>query len=57
MSKQKYWYKYFIGECPFCGNDRSYKERIYSEKPKDREDRIERLSYQETFCCWSEFCY
>ena len=29
LSKEKYWYKIHIGECPICGRDQSYRERIY----------------------------
>lgn len=35
----KYWYQYFIGECPVCGKDTSYKERCFGKKPKNKKDR------------------
>jgi len=33
--KKKYWYKIYIEECVVCGKQDKYKERQYSEKPKD----------------------
>ena len=33
--KCKYWYRQYYGECPMCGKDYSYRERVYGEKPKD----------------------
>lgn len=55
-NKKKYWYKFYIGECPFCGRDRSFKERKYTKKPKNLKNRIEYLSDTFTFCCQSKFC-
>lgn len=45
----KYWYKKYIGECPICGRDKSYKERMYSEKPIVPQDRVTYLSLIETY--------
>ena len=45
----KYWYKYYIGECPVCGSNHSYKERIYGEKPLDKKDRYIFLSNSDTY--------
>ena len=36
---KKYWYLFIITECPLCGNGEKYKERQYTEKPSDIEDR------------------
>ncbi len=47
--KQKYWYKFFIGECPVCGRDASYKVRMYGDKPRNQEDRYVYLSCSETY--------
>lgn len=47
--KKKYWYRQYIGECPVCGRDHSYKERVYGEKPKEDKDRYVYLSQFETF--------
>jgi hypothetical protein len=33
MRKRKYWYRFHIQECPVCGSDHSYKERVYGRKP------------------------
>lgn len=43
-----YWYKFYVGECPVCGRDCSFKERQYTPKPDKWEDRYEYLS--ESFC-------
>jgi hypothetical protein len=40
----KYWYKFYIGECPVCGADKSYKERVYGLKPVCPADRVVYLS-------------
>lgn len=38
-SKQKYWYKYTIIYCPMCGREYRYKDRMYSPKPKNVDER------------------
>lgn len=48
--KCKYWYLYYIGECPVCGRDASYKVRQYTPKPIDLEKRYIQLSYNQTYC-------
>lgn len=48
--KQKYWYKRYIGACPVCGKDKSYKVRQYlSDKPDHPDDRVFYLSDQECY--------
>lgn len=47
--KKKYWYKFYIGECPVCGKDKSYKERVYGEKPKDSKERYEHIPDTQTY--------
>jgi len=32
--KKKHWYKQYLGSCPVCGKDKSYRERVYGKKPK-----------------------
>lgn len=46
---KKYWYKHFVGECPMCGRDASYKIRVYGKKPKNPEKRYFQLSHQQTY--------
>lgn len=46
---KKYWYKYFIGECPVCGKNKSYKVRQYTLKPSKLEDRYIYLSDAECY--------
>ena len=39
--KRKYWYKFFIYECPICGRGDTYKERQYTPKPEDGSERYD----------------
>lgn len=49
--RKPYWVKRYIGECPPCGKDMSYSERIYdAPKPVDLGDRQVHLSGQECYC-------
>ena len=41
MAKKKkpvprHWYLRYVGECPVCGRDKGYRERVYGDKPKDK---------------------
>ncbi len=47
--RRPYWYRMHYGECPVCGKDRSYRERVYGEKPKDARKRIVYLPQTETY--------
>lgn len=47
--KPRYWYRHFCGECPVCGRDKSYRERVYGPKPRDHKKRYVQLSYMETY--------
>lgn len=49
ISKQKYWYKIYIGECPVCMKDKSYRLRMYDKKPKNKNNRIIYLSDNQTY--------
>lgn len=35
----KYWIKFTTRECPICGRGGEYRERQYTEKPKDPAER------------------
>lgn len=35
----QHWYRYWWGECPVCGRDKSFKERVYGLKPDDIKER------------------
>jgi len=37
---KKYWYRTLIFYCPLCLREKVYRERVYTKKPKDYEDRI-----------------
>jgi hypothetical protein len=41
---KEHWYKYYIGECPVCGKDKSFKKRVYGKKPKSDKKRYVYLS-------------
>lgn len=44
-----HWYRMFLGECPVCGRDQSYRERVYGARPSDK-DRYVYLTSQQTYC-------
>jgi hypothetical protein len=50
MSVSKYWYRQYVGECPVCGKDASFKERIYGEKPTNLDEVYVQLPDKETYC-------
>jgi hypothetical protein len=37
--KHSYWYCTWVGECPVCGRDMGYKERVYGERPRKELER------------------
>ena len=37
--RKGYWYKHFTTECPVCGRGDSWKERQYTPKPTDPQER------------------
>lgn len=45
--QSKYWYRFYIRECPVCMRDSSYKERVFGEKPADKDGRY---VYEEGYC-------
>ena len=48
---QKYWYYTTIYECVLCGRQTKYRERRYTPKPENWEDRYD---YNQEACndCW-----
>jgi hypothetical protein len=44
-----HWYRQYVGECPVCGSNKSYRERVYGRKPKDPKKVYIWLSDQETY--------
>ena len=46
---KKYWYKMYVGWCPVCGRDASYRVRVYGEKPTNPEERYVYLADSETY--------
>jgi hypothetical protein len=50
--KRKYWIRQTVDYCPVCGSERTIRERIYDEKPKDWMKRYvieERWDYCDAF--------
>ena len=45
----KYWYKLFIGECPWCGRDKTHRVRVYTKKPKSEKKRIVYMTEAEAY--------
>jgi hypothetical protein len=52
MSKKHrpHWYRMYIGECPVCGRDKSYRERVYGTRPSDRDMRYIYLTDAHCYC-------
>lgn len=49
MRHRRYWYRFYLGSCPVCGRNKSYRERVYGRKPKNARLRYIELSDFETF--------
>lgn len=47
--RRPHWYRIYIGECPVCGRDKSYRERVYGRRPKDRRRRVAYLPDTSTY--------
>jgi len=51
--KGKYWYRIWVGECPVCGKDAGYRERVYivdEPIPVNDADRYHHMGYSKTYC-------
>jgi hypothetical protein len=46
---KSYWYRIYVGECPLCGRDKGFRERVYGTKPLDIENRYVYLKDVETY--------
>lgn len=47
---KRHWYRIYVGECPQCGRDASYRERVYGPKPKRHSARYVHLSLHAGYC-------
>lgn len=47
--KQSHWYRIYVGECPVCGSDKGFRERVNGPKPSDRNDRVVHMSDAECY--------
>ena len=45
----KHWYRIYFGECPVCGRDASYRERVYGKRPDNLEERYVWLPNEQTY--------
>lgn len=50
LKSKIYWYRFHVGECPVCGKDQTWKERVYEPKPKSASKRYIHLPDQVTYC-------
>lgn len=48
-STQQYWYRIYIGECPVCGKNKGYRERVYGPKPAKPKDRYVHIPDTQTY--------
>ena len=48
-TSKSHWYRMYLGECPVCGRDKSYRERVYGAKPVRRIKRTVYLSDYVTY--------
>lgn len=49
MKKKQHWYRIFVGECPVCGSEQSYRERVYGKRPINPKRRYVYLSDFQTY--------
>lgn len=49
-ARPKHWYRIHVGECPVCGRDASFRERVQGDPPPAREDRYVHLPDGQTYC-------
>lgn len=47
--RRKHWYAIFVGACPVCSRDHSYREIRYTKRPKLAKNRITYLSDAQTY--------
>ena len=48
--KGPYWFKQYVGECPLCGCNMGYKEKVRGVKPKDLSEVYIPLSLKDSYC-------
>jgi hypothetical protein len=44
-----HWYRMHVGECPVCGSDKSYRERVHGKRPRRMASRYVYLSETTTY--------
>lgn len=47
---RRHWYKTWVGECPVCGRDATYRVRVYGKRPKAHALRYVQQPEAETYC-------
>lgn len=45
----QHWYRQYVGACPMCMSDRSYRVRVYGERPEDPRECCVVLSDREAY--------
>lgn len=48
LRTRRHWYMTYVGECPVCGRDASYRKRVYG-RPPAKHRRYESLAGRETY--------
>jgi hypothetical protein len=38
-NRPPHWYRLYLGECPVCGRDKTYRERVYGPRPAKESER------------------
>lgn len=46
---ERHWYRLYIGECPVCGRDKSFRIRVAGERPADPAERYVYLPDSQTY--------
>jgi hypothetical protein len=47
---KRHWYRRYIGECPVCGRNAGYRERVYGRPPRRNSPaRVVRIPSAETY--------
>lgn len=49
LRKRLHWYFLWVGECPLCGRDKSYREYRLGVRPKNPRYRYGQLSLEECY--------
>lgn len=48
--RREHWYRIYNGDCPVCGKDMSFRERVYGPRPPLASDRHVERPEHDTYC-------